>query len=455
MTSYLPLASWLDETRSDHTLVAWDKGNRYTLDQLRNNVIALFRQIEHHPDQRWALCLQDSFHFITAMLAVLHAGKTPVIPGHHRVNQLREQQTRFGGLITDMPVSLDCPVFKLPLDVDETAAFVNLPVIAEDAEIILFTSGSTGQPKEIHKPLRCLEEDARWQSENWGSLLHGCQVVSTVNHQHLYGLTFQIILPMALSLPLACRQIEYQEQLPLQCGNRRTFLISSPAFLKRLDTNLPSFNCAILLSAGGPLPWEDAERAQQWLGILPHEMYGSTEAGAIAWRHRTRDELTWKPFPGVRFTHEGERIKAHSALIVDPNGLLLDDKLIFLPDGSGFYLGGRNDRIIKLEEKRISLSEIEWRLQACEEVAEAVVLPVSRGKRTLIGAVIVLSQKGKAALIPKKTDMELTRVLGVALRQWIDGVAVPRYWRFVETIPYNTQGKRDYEQLQNLFDVSR
>ncbi len=46
--------------------------------------------------------------------------------------------------------------------------------------------------------------------------------------------------------------------------------------------------------------------------------------------------------------------------MAEDNGLLLDDLLQFSQDGQ-FHLMGRRGRIVKIEEKRISLREVEQR----------------------------------------------------------------------------------------------
>jgi acyl-coenzyme A synthetase/AMP-(fatty) acid ligase len=51
----------------------------------------------------------------------------------------------------------------------------------------------------------------------------------------------------------------------------------------------------MLISAGGMLPWCDVSTTAGWLNIWPDEIYGSTETGILAWRHRQQDNV-----PGCR-----------------------------------------------------------------------------------------------------------------------------------------------------------
>ncbi|MCV5343302.1 AMP-dependent synthetase, partial [Escherichia coli] len=78
-------------------------------------------------------------------------------------------------------------------------------------------------------------------------------------------------------------------------------------------------------------------------------------------------------------------------LMAEDNGLLLDDLLQFSQDGQ-FHLMGRRGRIVKIEEKRISLQEGEQRVLALAGIREAAAVPVTRGGRQCIGGSRVLDE---------------------------------------------------------------
>src|SRR5690606_34174991 len=145
--------------------------------------------------------------------------------------------------------------------------------------------------------------------------------------------------------------------------------ISSPAFLKRLDHHLTPPPIALIISAGGMLPWRDVEQTRQWTQVTPDEIYGSTETGILAWRYRAEDDAPWRPFTGMRFVQENDAWRVFYPLIPEPAGLLLDDNLAFEENGL-FRLHGRRGRVVKIEEKRISLYEIEQRLLALDGIVD-------------------------------------------------------------------------------------
>ncbi|CAM9207611.1 MULTISPECIES: AMP-binding protein [Klebsiella] len=448
MKQPLPLDQWLSAPRSPETPIAWQDAQVWTLAHLRHDVVRLLTHLRQQPGARWALCIENSYLFIVALLATLHAGKTPVLPGHGRLSLLNEQKALFDGLLSDKALAWDGPLLKVESTMTPMRDETDFPAPGKDARIELFTSGSTGQPKPISKPIDSLDHEAALLSAHYAGRLTGCRVVASVAPQHLYGLTFRLFLPMALGLPLHAAMLEYPEQLTALSHQHRYLFISSPAFLKRLDHRLPPPPMAMIVSAGGQLLWRDAMQAASWCNTWPDEIYGSTESGVIACRPRLQDQAPWQPFPGIRFQPEGDTFRLFSPLVADNRGLLLDDILHFTESGH-FQLAGRRDRVVKIEEKRISLSEVEQRLLELEGVIDAAVLPITRGSRQSIGVLLVLNHDARRRW-GKSQELQWRK----ALRPLLEPVAIPRFWRVVDEIPLNSMNKRVYAQLQELFHAA-
>ena len=180
------------------------------------------------------------------------------------------------------------------------------------------------------------------------------------------------------------------------------------------------------------------------------EIFGSSETGGIGWRQRHQVQTPWTTLPGVEV-----RVGPDQCLLLRspflPTAEWLDCADRILMTGAGFELLGRQDRVIKLEEKRISLDEVEARLQALVEVESAAVLPLLQGQRQILGAVLVLSEAG-AARWAELGPGRFLLALRQQLRPWLEPVALPRSVRRVEQMPVNAQGKRPWPQLKELFD---
>jgi hypothetical protein len=206
-------------------------------------------------------------------------------------------------------------------------------------------------------------------------------------------------------------------------------------------------------SAGSPLDADVARNGAIWLRAPLFEIYGSTETGAVARRYGC---APWVAMPGVRLSlEEGtSRLLIHSPLLPEAgreSGFLSGD--IARLDEHGLVLLGRADRLVKIGEKRISLNQIEQELVNLPEVARACVLPLPHEResdRLILGAVIVLSPEGRAMYeAQKKAHFDAS--LRNRLRARLDPLALPRRWRYVESLPCNAMGKTTRQDLEQLF----
>jgi acyl-coenzyme A synthetase/AMP-(fatty) acid ligase len=442
----LPMDQWLSTERDDAVLVAWRGEQALTLGQLRRDVAALAASLAARTEIRWALCFDDSYRFAVALLATLYAARLPVIFGHQREAILKEQRADFDALLTDLPLDPGVPVMAVKEGVERT---VPLPGWPQDPHFILYTSGSTGQPLAVVKSVACMDRESELLAARWHAAFRGCRIAASVSHQHMYGLSFRLFLPLAFGLPFDAQLTGYHEQLIARHQGYRVIFISSPAWLKRLDSRLVFSECVQVFSAGGPLSLAEARLTQQALGVLPLEIYGTTETGMLAWRKQQQAAAPWRLFDPITLSPNPDGgISVDSPLIGE--AVTLNDIIRLDPDNRQFQLLGRADRIIKVEEKRLSLTEIEQRLKSLPEIADAAVLTRQSKGRTLLAAAIVLSAAGRARRAAL-SELAFTRELRQALRLWLEPVALPRSWRILDAMPLNPQGKRAYAELQELF----
>ncbi|GAO91582.1 hypothetical protein PSA5_02715 [Pseudomonas syringae pv. actinidiae] len=121
---------------------------------------------------------------------------------------------------------------------------------------------------------------------------------------------------------------------------------------------------------------------------------------------------------------------------------------MLIGDDGRFELLGRLDRIVKLEEKRVSLPLIEQALASHAWVSEAR-LGVVQENRASLGALLVLSDSGLLAL-RNQGRRALTEALREHLRPHCETIALPRRWRLLRQMPLNTQGKLAQTDVQAL-----
>ena len=447
--------------RSPESIVAYRGKQALTLGMLRQDVARLAHWLRQQPGpkpgvpSRWALCFTDSYHFAVALLACGYTGCHVVLPGHHRPAQLLALAPHFDAVLSDtlQPDGVSVPLYSWPSAAAFEGETPRLPDWPGPLGLTLFTSGSTGEPKAIIKRQQQLEAEVVELYRLWQRELQGCVVRSTVAHHHIYGLLFRLLLPLCAALPFEAEDLAFPEQLLAAVDGKTWWLISSPAFLSRLDPALTASGCAGIVSSGGALGRPAAQLAAALYGVWPIEIYGSSETGGVAWRRQQGTEPHWwSPLPGVRLSvDETGALQVRSRFLPDAAYWQTADRVEL--GAEGFLLLGRQDRIVKLAEKRVSLDEIEQRLCAHEWITQAAALVLESPRRSEVAVVVTLTAEGDQHWQRLGQGRFLIQ-LRQALRPYLEAVALPRRIRRLESLPLNAQGKRPYLQFKELFYVA-
>lgn len=442
---YQPISQWFSGLPSTPRLLHQKK--IIDQQQLQQKVTAIYTEIAQHSAQECVLFCHDSYYFIIALLATLHAGKTPVLLGHNNLDKLLSEYDNQQLILTDGKIENSDKLRSIPhmLATASVQTSSTLPAINPQTVLILYTSGSSGNAKKVVKTVESMDIEARWLAQLWQTQLNASVVKGSVSHNHLYGLTFRIWLPLSISYLIDTEMVEFPEELT---DDTPFIFITSPAFLHYMDTALPPPAWTFMISAGGVLAPQLAQKIFDWSETAVHEIYGSTETGVIAYREQPSQDSDWKPFSELSLIPCGEqRYQLRSPLLCGHQLFLLEDKLSFTENGR-FKLLGRVDRIIKIGEKRVSITEIENKLRQFELIDDVAIVVVQRNNRTHLGAVVVIST------LTEKLSQQQISAWRQELKKYIDPIAIPRFWRQVTTIPLNNQSKRSWSQLQELFNVS-
>lgn len=446
------LSTLIESWDGDTSVAASINGDALTRQDFLQLVNATAAQLQDHPSGRWALFSGGAVYFAIGLLALIRTGRIPVILPHAQEGLLAERSATVDGLLAQR----QHPAFSGPVvaicDVPGKTVPLN---IAPSESAALLTSGTTGQPEEIVKSLRSLEAECETIEAEFGKLVEGREVYGTVSHQHIYGMLFRVLWPLLSGRIVTDRLLKFPEDVHHVLGAQDVgVLVSSPAFLKRsidvLDQAIFEQAGPIIFSSGGPLPNPVACALNSWSGVNLYEIYGSTETGGIAWRQTLNPaQEDWNAFPAVQLGTDGELLKVRSPHHDLDDWFATQDRVEMAGEGR-FRLLGRVDRIAKIEEKRVNLTEMERKLGECAEVAETKVL-IDESRHRGVSAVVKLSDAGFARL-RALGKQGLRSQLSSYLEQWFEGVTLPRQWRFVKALPENTQGKIAQTALVSLFN---
>ncbi|MDO9046312.1 MAG: AMP-binding protein [Methylobacter sp.] len=484
----LPLSRCLIDKRPVDAPIAYHSGQYYSAEQFANTVKFWIDRLQAQPFQHYALYTEDAYPFAVLLFALLHAGKQIRIPGNNRPGTA-EQLSQDCQLLGDWQNG-DC--FDYCLEAPDSSSRSLSPLNPLDNQLVIFTSGSTGQAKPIAKCLNQFQLEIAALEKHWGEQLGDAAALATVSHQHIYGLLFRVLWPLSAGRCFHSQAYINPETLVNAIQHGSAYWIASPAHLKRLDQASPWNGIAglkAIFSSGGALPENAAQQILTDGKQAVIEIYGSSETGGIAWR-RHSITAAWTLFSGMRLSCIDNKWLLHSPYLeIPPNppfskggdekssfftteefsfsprnnlsplrkrggrggfgGFQLDDQITLLDDGR-FMLHGRSDRIVKIEEKRLSLVELEQRLMSEPWIDDAHALVIAKS-RDVVAAVIVLSQQGVKQLKSQGRN-QLIRQLRKTLGQWFEAVVLPRKWLFVNTMPLTTQGKIKQPLLKSLLD---
>ena len=94
----------------------------------------------------------------------------------------------------------------MPAAQDEKAHGVAFDSLNGDfVGLVLFTSGSTGVPQAIPKKLSQMSREVATLETQFGELLGVADISTTVSHQHIYGLLFNVLWPLVAGRAIHAR----------------------------------------------------------------------------------------------------------------------------------------------------------------------------------------------------------------------------------------------------------
>ena len=404
------------------------------------------------------LCV-DRYAFAVSLAAALVRGHASLLPPDARPDTLaRLLESGGNGLfaLADDP-KLQTPGMQRVLienspGLEADAADASAAVPAFDGAMhaaSLLTSGSTGVPQPHAKTWRTLVGDVAVAVERLCRVLgrpslEGLTLVATVPGQHTYGLESSVLLAMLGGAAFQSGRPFFPADVAQTLASvpRPRALVTTPFHLKTLllsGIELPPVD--LILSATAPLSPQLAAQAEEAMGGVLLEIYGSTESGQVATRRTTKSEI-WETFGQIRVHAEPGEGDAPERFVFDGDFLPVPTPMadvLELLDERRFRLFGRANDLIHVAGRRSSLAHLNYHLNSIagvedgafwlpDEVADGVVRPV---------AFVVAPTLTAGAIV-------------AALRQRLEPVFVPRRVVQVKAFPREGTGKLTVRALREF-----
>jgi acyl-coenzyme A synthetase/AMP-(fatty) acid ligase len=344
----------------------------------------------------------------------------------------------------------------------------------DDPALIVFTSGTSGEPKPIRHGARNLPGQ-RLQAEHWYDARPGELAWCTAASGWSLSARNAFVAPWLRGAAALLHDARFDPAERLDTIEREgvNVLCMTPteyrAIAKRTELRrLPSLRHAV--AAGEPLNPEIVERWRDEAEVTIHDGYGQTETGALTGMplgEPVRPGAMGRPLPGIRVwldeaadrgaqasgSGDGRGSDRVGELCVDPATVptfFLDgppgawrtgDRV--REDADGFlWFEGRTDDTIISAGYRIGPFEVESALVSHPAVAEAAAVAAPDEERGQVVRVVVVLRDGR----------EPSRELASELQEHVKGLTAPyKYPRIVDfaaELPKTPSGKIKRAQLR-------
>jgi acyl-coenzyme A synthetase/AMP-(fatty) acid ligase len=311
----------------------------------------------------------------------------------------------------------------------------------ESAQLLFFTSGSSGFPLGAFKSKDHLEKEIK-VLENILSAYPIKRVVVTVPFVHIYGVLAGLLLPFSLKeVTLVVKDDFLPYELLSEASHINTLVITTPVFIKALsklqsDVKLDK---TLFISSTGPLDKEDIILFTEKFETQIFQLFGSTETGGIAYKIGVSD--FWKSLDSVEVNVLDDKLTVKSPFI---SKFLLDGEIHTLSEtfetediischDEGFVLLGRSNKLIKIAGKRISALQVEAILETIPYVEKAIVELVYK-KELLRSEQMKITLQSSKNLIKSDIKNKISEHFGV--------LTIPFSIEYSDNITYSSMGKK-------------
>jgi malonyl-CoA/methylmalonyl-CoA synthetase len=377
--------------------------------------------------------------------------------------EARDILARAGDPATVVGIGGDVPD-AVPL-VDALAAEPVPPAPEPGPAMLAYTSGTTGAPKgvplthaNVLSSMRGVVHAWRWRSDD--VLVHALPL----SHQH--GLGGVHLTLLCGSSAVVFSRFDPEVLCATIRDRRATVLFAVPAMYGRLDdwegiggAGIASLRLAV--SGSAPLSSALAERVQGWLGQLPLERYGSTEAGLDVSNAydgpRIPGRVGWA-LPGIEMRLDGDqgeilvrgpqvfggywrRPDATAESLTDDGWFRTGDLGRLDPEDGSLEITGRSKELIISGGLNVYPREVEAALEEHPAVGQVAVagVPSERWGEEVVAFVVPAADLDGDALIAH-------------CRERLSAYKCPKRVVAIDELPVNRMGKVQRDALAGMAD---
>ena len=384
----------------------------------------------------------------------------------------------FEELCSELPVRA---LFLEDLPLKRKAAFGTLrrlpsapPVQPDATAVILYTSGTTGEPKGVELTYRNLHSNCVDTIDSLGMAAHQT-MLNVLPPFHVFGLTANVLIPVVLRATVSViprfSPVAVVKTVATKCVSVIMAIPSMyAAVLRTKSAKADDFRSVDLAMSGGePLPASVARGFKERFGVTLCQGYGLTETSPVVSACFTgayREETVGRPIRHVTVRvvdsdgrelstgEEGEILirgpgvmkgyykkPEETRRVIDEAGWFHTGDIGRVDEDGYLSITGRVKEMLIIGGENVFPREIEAVLEAHEAVLQAAVIGVSDESRGEVPVAFLIPQRGATV-----TQQELR----THAKRSLAGFKVPRQIHIREDLPKGPTGKILKRHLREL-----
>jgi acyl-[acyl-carrier-protein]-phospholipid O-acyltransferase/long-chain-fatty-acid--[acyl-carrier-protein] ligase len=372
----------------------------------------------------------------------------------------------------------------LPVRLLELVLGVSRAPTLDDTATIIFSSGSTGDPKGVVLSHFNLASNVE-QLEQVFHLHNGDRILGILPFFHSFGFTATLCLPplAGIGVVFHVSPLDAQVICALVAKYKVTMLVSTPTFLNTYTRRCPpeSFGSLRIVMAGAEkLPERIAQSFEDHFGIRPLEGYGCTECSPVVAVNTYDFRAAYFRQVGAKRGTIGHPLPGIAVRIVDPDSsetLPMDKPGLLLVRGpnimtgyldkpektaevlkDGWYNTGDiatldEDGFLRITDRLSRFSKIGGEMVPHIKVEEKLHELLQADGQVLAVTAIPDEKKGeRLAVIHTLKGEQLNDVLEKLSKSDLPALWKPRpdQFLYVEKLPYLGTGKLDLRKLREI-----
>jgi acyl-[acyl-carrier-protein]-phospholipid O-acyltransferase/long-chain-fatty-acid--[acyl-carrier-protein] ligase len=365
----------------------------------------------------------------------------------------------------------------------ELACGQNTPLTMDDLATIIFSSGSTGEPKGVMLSHFSIDANAQGASQ----MLHLYQnerVLGILPFFHSFGfLVFWFVMFNNAGMVFQPSPLDVTTIGELVRRYRITFLVTTPTFLQlyqRRCTPEQFSSLRVVLTGAEKLPARLAQAFEDQFGIAPVEGYGVTECAPVVAVNCPDFRAAGYYQPASRRGTVGQPLPGVSVQIVDPdsftplppgtpgmllvkgpnvtNGYLGREDLTANALRDGWYITGDiatldDDGFLTITDRLSRFSKIGGEMVPHGKVEEALHLAATIDTQAFAVTGIPDERKGEQlAVLHILDDVRIPEIVAKLAANGLPNLFIPPRGNFikVDTLPVLGTGKMDLRSLKRI-----